>query len=63
MLLKQSKPLYSYGEENTSLETIGTQGSILGPLIFLNFVNNLQYATNMLKLIADNTSFFPRTIT
>ena len=35
------------------------QGSILRPLIFLIFVNDLQYATNVFNpMLADDASFF-----
>ena len=63
MLLKQLKQFVSCGKENTSLETIRfsvPQGSILGPLLFLILVNDLQYPTNVLNpiIFADDTSFF-----
>ena len=50
-------------EENTQLETITCgvpQGAILGPLLFLLYVNNLKNATNLLDLImfGDDTNLF-----
>ena len=52
-------------EENTQLETITCgvpQNSILGPLLFLLYVNNLKNATNLLDLIiyGDDTNLFLR---
>ena len=41
------------------------QGSFLGPLPFLIFVNDLQYEANILSpiMFTDDTSFFPWIIT
>ena len=68
-LKKQNKKQFIfYGEENASQETISCgvpQRSKLGPLLSRIFVNNLQYAKNMLNPItlADDISFFPHIVT
>ena len=66
--LNNRRQFIFYGEENTSLENIRCgipQGSISRPLLFLIFVNDLQYTTNKLNpiIFADDTSFFPRIVT
>lgn len=57
------KQFIYYSEENISLGTIrcgALQELMLGPLLFLIFVNDLQYATNMLNpyFFSNSTSFF-----
>ena len=53
----------SMKKKKTSLETISCgvpQGSILGPLLFLWYVDDLKNASNILDpiMFADNTNFF-----
>ena len=62
-LLNRKQFIQINEEENTELETITCgvpQGSILGPLLFLLYVNDLKNATNLLDPImyADDTNLF-----
>ena len=61
--LNNRKELISYGEENTYLETVKCcfpLGSIIGLLLFLIFLKDLQYAANMLNPVkfAETQVFF-----
>ena len=57
------KQFIAYNNKYTSFETITCgvpQGSILGPLLFLIYVNNLNQVSNILDpiMFADKTNFF-----
>ena len=57
------KQVIAYNNKYTSFETITCgvpQGSILGPLLFLIYVNNLNQVSNILDpiMFADETNFF-----
>ena len=61
--LSNRKPFVTYGDKQTDIETITcgvAAGSILGPLFFLIFVNDLQKVTKYLDTImfADDTNLF-----
>ena len=61
--LSNRKQFIQINNENTELKTIAcgvSQGSILGPILFLLYVNDLKYATNLLDPImyADDTNLF-----
>ena len=62
-LSKRKQFIQIINEENTKLETIicsVSQGSILGALLFLLYVNDLKNASNLLDAImfADDTNLF-----
>ena len=61
--LSNRKEFITYGDKQTNLETITCgvpQGSILGPLLFLIFVNDLHKVTKYLDpiMFADDTNLF-----
>ena len=61
--LPNSKQFITYGDKQTNIETITCgvpQGSILGPLLFLIFVNGLHKVTKYLDpiMFADNANLF-----
>ena len=60
--LSNRKQVITYGGKQTNLETITCvvpQGSILGPLLFLIFVNDLHKVTKYLDpMFADDTNLF-----
>ena len=57
--LSNRRQFIQIGEKRTSSETVSS-GSILGPLLFLLYVNDLKNASNIFDLImfADDTNFF-----
>ena len=61
--LSNRKQFITYGDKQTNIETITCgvpQGSILGPLLFLIFVNDLHKVTKYLDpiMFADDTNLF-----
>ena len=61
--LSNRKQFITYGDKQTNIETITCgvpQGSILGPLLFLVFVNDLYKVTKYLDpiMFADDTNLF-----
>ena len=61
--LNNSKQFIAYNSKYTSLETITCgvpKGSILGPLLFLIYINNLNQSSNILDpiMLTDDTNLF-----
>ena len=63
--MQDRKQYVSFDNQNSSLQSISTgvpQGSILGPLLFLLYVNDMQFVSQVLCpiIFADDTTLFVR---